>query len=99
MQEVINGDYLAASMNLIILRRKLTDIREMMKDRWDEIEKEKPNIPEWQRPITETFDFMLSQFVLRMREQGRFHEAAKEAGNYCFYKRLLELKNKTSDEL
>ena len=92
MNEIINGDYLAKSLALIILRRQLKDIREMMKDRWDEVEKESINIPQWQRQIQETFDFRFSQFLQRVKDQGRFIELANEAANHCFYKRMLDMK-------
>lgn len=92
MQKIINGDYLAASMNLIILRKQLTDIREMMKDVWDEHEKMNPNIPEFQRDIKDTFDFQLSQFIQRVKEQGRFYELANQAGHHVLLKRLMSLK-------
>lgn len=91
--KVIDGDYLASSLNLIILRKQLSDIREMMHDIWEEHEKTEINIPEWQRPITDTFDYMLSQFIQNVKRQGKFHELANEAAGHCLLKRMIELKN------
>lgn len=92
MQEIINGDYLASSLNLIILRKQLSDIREMMKDVWDE--HHKLDIPEFQKDIKDTFDFRLSQFIEKVKNEGRYHELANEAANHILLKKLINLNNK-----
>lgn len=89
MQGIINGDYLAASLNLIILRKQLSEIREMMKDVWDE--HNKLDIPEFQKDVKDTFDFRLSQFIEKVKNEGRFHELANEAGHHVLLKKLLKL--------
>lgn len=89
MQEIINGDYLASSLNLIILRKQLSDIREMMLDIWNE--HNKLDIPEFQKDVKDTFDFKLSQFVEKVKNEGRFHELANEAANHALLKKLLKL--------
>lgn len=88
---IINGDYLASSLNLIILRKQLSDIREMMKDVWDE--HNKLDIPEFQKDAKDTFDFRLSQFIEKVKSEGRFHELANEAGHHLLLKRLINLNN------
>jgi hypothetical protein len=88
---IINGDYLAASLNLIILRKQLAEIREMMKDVWNE--HNKLDIPEFQKDVKDTFDFRLSQFIEKVKNEGRFHELANEAGHHILLKRLINLNN------
>jgi uncharacterized protein YihD (DUF1040 family) len=73
------------------LRKKLNDIREMMKDAWEE--NNKIDIPEFQKDLKDTFDFKLSQFIQKIKNDGRFHELANEAAGHCLLKKMLELKN------
>lgn len=47
-----------------------------MKQVWDEHEANNINIPEFQRPIYDTFDFNLFKFIQKLEKEGRFYECA-----------------------
>lgn len=56
--------------------KRLKAIRDVMKQVWDEHEANTPNIPEFQRPIYDTFDFNLFKFIQKLEKEGRFYECA-----------------------
>lgn len=70
MQEVINGDYLAASLNLFTLQKRLKAIRSVMKELWD---LHNPvDIPDFQKPVNETFDYQLAHISIKRNKKESF---------------------------
>lgn len=83
----ITGEELAQALTVITTNKRIDTIREVYKDMYDA----NVDIPEFQKPVCETFDYQFYKLLIRIEKNGTIDQVFNWALGQLNMKRLLEL--------
>lgn len=86
----ITGEELAQALTIITTNKRIGVIREVYKDLYDQ----NVDIPEFQKPLCETFDYLFYKLLLQIEANGTIDQIYNWALEQLELKKSLDFKQK-----